>query len=157
MLLTEHPRKAEQVKIGVNGAYTLWRSLVDRYVFIDHFNQQKNYTHDQDFLLYLTQIISDFKEEAANIEKLCSEFSIPSPRPSAKDQNVAGNSEVVKDKETAEVVFRFIRLDLNIQLLGLKASFINDDVKAFLLKLTKNAMERVDKEVKGEEGSWEKL
>jgi len=130
--------------LGVHEAYTVWRCLVDRYVFIDHFNLLKNFTHDKDFLIYLTRIIEGFKDEAAALEELCKDFSIPSPQPSATDQNVTGNSEVVWDQQTAEVVYRFFRLDLNILLLGLKNSYSNDDVKGILIKLVKHAMNRVD-------------
>jgi hypothetical protein len=138
----------EQAKIGVHEAYTIWRSLIDRYVFIDHFNQLKNYTHDQDFLKYLKQIIKDFKEETSKLEEVCRVYSIPSPDPSIRDKHTTGNSEIVADRDTAEVVYRFLRVDLNILLLGLKSSYINDTIKKFLIHLTKKAIQRVDKYVK---------
>lgn len=145
MFFSDNPRKAEQVKISINGAYTLWRSLIDRYVFIDHFNHLKNFIHDRDFTIYLNRIIDGFKDEAEEIEKLCQEYGITSPLPNTKDQNVQGNSEIVKDKEVAEVLYRFLRLDLNILLLGLKGYFSNDEVKEFLMKLLKHEINRLDK------------
>lgn len=145
MIFSRHPRKPERVKISVQGAYTLWRSLIDRYVFIEHFNLLKNFAHDQDFVMYLTSIITDFKNETMELEKICHRFSIPSPQPSSKDQNTAGNSEVADDKQTAEVLFRFLRLDLNILLLGLKNSYTNDEVKDYLLTLVKKEIERLDR------------
>lgn len=144
MFFTQNPRKPGKIKIGVHEAYTIWRCLVDRYVFIDHFNLLKNFTHDKDFLIYLNRIIEGYKDEVAGLEEMCKVFSIPSPQPSATDQSTTGNSEVLWDEQTAGVVYRFFRLDLNILLLGLKNSYTNDDVKEELIRLVKNAMNRVD-------------
>lgn len=148
MLFSDNPRKTEQVKISINGAYTLWRSLIDRYVFIDHFNHLKNFVHDRDLVIYVTRIIDESKDEAVEIEKLCQKFGITSPLPNTKDQNVQGNSEIVKDREVAQVLYRFLRLDLNILLLGLKGYYTNDNVKEFLMKLLKHEMNRLDKFVR---------
>ena len=142
------PRKSTPEKIGVQAAYTVWRSLVDRYVFIEHFNKLKNYTHDRDFLFLLTNLINDFKEEANRLEELCQNFYIQSPQPSSRDTTATGHSEVLSDRDTAEVVYRFLRLDLNILLLGLKNSHTNDSVKEFAINLVNKAINRVDKFIK---------
>jgi hypothetical protein len=148
LFFTKHPRQAEHVKIGVQGTYTVWRCLVDRYLFIDHINHLRNFVHDQDFLIYLTEIVNDFKEETVALEELCKHYSIPSPEPSARDQNTGGNSEVVKDKETAIVVFLFLRMDLTTLLMGLRNSYSDDNVKEFLVQLAKKQIARLDRYAK---------
>ena len=145
MLFNKRPIHSKKIKIGVHEAYTIWRSLVDRYIFIDSFHRDKNFTHDKDLLMYTAQMINDLRKETIQLEELCRLYSIQSPQPNTRGRYTVGNSEIAVDRLSAGIVYRFLRLDLNILFLGLKNPSTNEAVKKFLVKLTHKQINRLDK------------
>ncbi|MGI6684046.1 MAG: DUF3231 family protein [Bacillota bacterium] len=143
-MFTQNPRKTETRKIGCMQTYTLWRCLFDRYILLDHFNGLKNYVHDKDFLIYLTKTLDDYQDECRKLEKLLEKYAIPGPEPNLRDVNVGGNSEVTKDKGTAQSLYLSMSVDTMRLMHALKDQFINDDIREFTTELAKTALRRVD-------------
>ncbi len=144
MNLLKSSRQIESVKLDVHEAYTIWRSFTDRNASINYMSMLKNYIHDADFVVYLTKILEDLKKECHALEKLMQKYSIAGPDPAVDRHINAGNSEIVMDREAAQVLNRFIRLDVNLAALSLKFTPTNDDIWSFMVTLTKSAINRID-------------
>ena len=143
-MFTQNPRKNEARKIGCMQTYTLWRCLFDRYILIDTFNELKNFIHDKDFFVHVTKTLEDYQDECQKLEKLLEKYGIPGPEPGLRDVNVSGNSEVVKDKGTAQRLYLAMSVDTMRLMHALKDQFINDDIREFTTELAKTALRRVD-------------
>lgn len=147
MLSLRNPRQVESIKLDVHEAYTLWRSSTDRNITIDHMNYLRNFIHDRDFLLFLTRIIEELKKECHSLEKLLQKYSIIGSEPAVEKYNAAGNSEILRDQDAAEVMYRFLRLDVNLNALSLKYTPTDDGVWSLMVDLTKSAINRVDRTI----------
>lgn len=145
MLLTKN---LSENTLNVEEAYIVWRSLVDRYITIEHFNVLKNHVHDQDLKKRLQNIIEDFMSEAKTLEEMTIKYEIKGPDKAPRDQNMAVNSEAFTDQGIAEALYRFMRLDVNLLFLSLKNTATNIDVLQLSTKLTTNSLKRVDSFIK---------
>lgn len=145
MLLT---KKLSEEKLNVEEAYLIWRTLVDRYITIEHFNILKNHAHDQDFKKRLQKIIEDFEGEVKTLEDTTIKFEIKGPDKAPRDQNSSVNPEAFTDQGIAEVLHRFMRLDVNLLFLSLKNTATNEEIMELSNKLTKNSVKRIDSYIK---------
>ena len=136
------------LKLDTNEAYTLWRAYNDLNLTIGHMNLVKNLTYDADFVVYLDGIIKDLRKQYHAIERFLQKYSIAGPDPAVVNQKTAGNAEIVDDENVAEVLYRFMRLDVNLLALSLKYPFTNDDIRSFMVGLTKSALGRIDSLIK---------
>jgi hypothetical protein len=137
--------KAEAVdKLNVKSSHILWRSLVDRNISIEHFHVLKNFVYDKDFKDYIENTLKEYKSEADKLHNLLNKYSIASPDPSPRNQNIKVSSEILNDQSIAEVMLRFMRLDNNILMLGLKEIPTNQDVYDYVGHLAKTSIKRVD-------------
>ncbi len=148
MNFLKNPRQIESEKLDVHEAYTLWRAYTDRNISIGHMSLLRNFIHDADFVVYLSKTIEDLKKECNTIEKLMQKYSIVGPEPAVDKRKTAVNSEILKDQDAAEVLDRFLRLDVNLIALSLKYTPADDGVWSFMVDLTKSAMYRVDNLIK---------
>ncbi len=131
-------------KLNVQSSHILWRSLVDRNISLEHFQVLKNFVYDKDFKDYLENTLKEYKNEADKLLSLLNKHSIAGPDPSPRNQNVKVSSEVLNDHSIAEVMLRFMRLDINILMLGLKEIPTNQDVYDYVGHLAKKAINRID-------------
>ncbi|WP_161821767.1 DUF3231 family protein [Sporotomaculum syntrophicum] len=148
MIFGKNSRQVESLKLDTNEAYTLWRAYTDMNLTIGHMSLIKNFIHDADFVVYLSKTIEDLKKECHTIEKLMQKYSIAAPEPAVDNNKTSGNSEVLTDRNAAEVLYRFIRLDVNLMALSLKYPPTNDDIWSFMVGLTKSALYRIDSLIK---------
>ncbi|WP_347488544.1 DUF3231 family protein [Desulfoscipio sp. XC116] len=148
MTFFRNPRQIESAKLDVHEAYTLWRAYTDRNISIDHMNHLKNFIHDADFVVYLSKILADLKKESNTLEGLLQKYSIVGPEPAVEKHNTAGNSEIISDQNAAEVMHRFIRLDVNLMALSLKYTPTDDGIWSFIIELMKSAIHRIDNLIK---------
>ncbi|NLZ94081.1 MAG: DUF3231 family protein [Firmicutes bacterium] len=142
MLLQKKAGAAD--KLNIASSHILWRSLVDRNITIEHFNVLKNFVHDKEFKDFLENTVKDYKNEAGKLFNLLNKYSITSPEPSPRNQNIKVSSEILNDQDIAEVLLRFMRLDVNILMLGLKEIPTNLEVYNYVAYLAKTAINRVD-------------
>lgn len=131
-------------KVDVGQAYILWRLLVNRYVYVGHIQQLKNFSHDMDFITVLDRLIKDWRKEANLLSAELEKYGLRGAEPPAVNQSAPGNSEIVIDKETAEVVYMFMRLDVHIILWAFKDSYVNDELRKILLNIVDTTLERLD-------------
>jgi hypothetical protein len=131
-------------KLNVASSHILWRSLVDRNISIEHLQVLKNFIYDNDFKDYLENTLKEYKNEVNKLVDLLNKYSITAPDPSPRNQNVQVSSEILNDKDIAEVLLRFMRLDTNILMLGLKEIPTNQDVYDYVGHLAKTAINRID-------------
>jgi len=148
MNLFKSARGTEALKLDVHEAYTLWRAYTDRHASIHHLSMLKNYLHDADFVAYLNKIIEDLKKESNTLEQLMQKHSITGPAPAVDRYKTAGNSQIAIDQEVAQVLNRFIRLDVNLMAFSLKFTPTNDDIWSFMVELAKSAINRIDRLIK---------
>jgi len=134
----------EPIKVDVGEAYILWRLLTNRYVYIGHVQQLKNFTHDKDFNVILSNLLNDWRKEVSILEPELEKYSLKGAEPPAIGQDVPGNSEVVIDRETAEVIYAFLRLDVHLILLALKDANVNDSIGKLLQGFLSRSLDRVD-------------
>ncbi len=144
----KNPGQTKSEKLDVHEAYTLWRAYTDRNISIGHMSILKTYVHDDDFKIYLSKIIEELKKECITIEKLMQKYSIVSPDPAVDKHKTTGNSEIEKDQDAAEVLNRFLRLDVDLMALSLKYTPTNDGVWSFMVDLTKSSIYRIDNLIK---------
>ena len=145
----KNPKKMETEKLDVHEAYTIWRILVDRYASLDHLSHLKNYIHDNDFLIYLAKYLDDIREETGIIEKTMQKYSIVGPeQPPSETNKVTVKSEVIKDREIAEVMYRFSRLDVILMSLSLKFTPTNDKIWSLMIDMVKTSINRIDNMIK---------
>jgi len=144
MQLFKSARQTEALKLDVHEAYTLWRAYTDRNASIHHLSMLKNYLHDADFVVYLTKILEDLKKESNTLEKLLQTYSIAGPEPAVDKHSAAGNAQILLDQEVAQMLNRFIRMDVNFMAFSLKFTPTNDDIWSFMVELAKSAINRVD-------------
>ncbi|ATW27447.1 DUF3231 family protein [Candidatus Formimonas warabiya] len=135
-------------KISSESAYIIWRSLIDRNVSVEHLNALENYIHDQDFLKVCKDINEEYQKEIKQLTKLADAFGINGPDPFLPGQTIKSDQEVMRDQEIGEVLYRFMRLDVNMILLSLKYVPINDEVQQKMINLAQKAMYRVDAFIK---------
>lgn len=131
-------------KLNVASSHILWRILVDRNISIEHFNVLKNFVYDKEFKDNVENTLKIYKNEANKLIDLLNKYSIASPEPSPRNQNVKVSSEILNDQDIAEVLLRFMRLDTNILMLGLKEIPTNQDVYDYVGHLAKTSIDRVD-------------
>ncbi|KAF1085273.1 hypothetical protein SPSYN_01409 [Sporotomaculum syntrophicum] len=136
--------QTEALKLDVHEAYTLWRAYTDRNASIHHLSMLKYYIHDADFNVYLTKILRDLKKESNTLEQLLQKYSIAGPEPAVDKHKAAGNAQLELDQEVAQVLNRFIRLDVNLMAFSLKFTPTNDDIWSFMVELAKSAINRID-------------
>ncbi len=132
-------------RVNVASAYWLWRSKVDRNNTIEQFYFYKNLAHDADFKKYLDRILEEFTDEAKKLGSLMNKYSIAVSNPSPADQNFVSNTEIVNDQLIAETLYRFMRLDVNLLMMGMKETPTNEIAFDYLRKLAINSMRRIDK------------
>ncbi|MGI6712523.1 MAG: hypothetical protein ACOX4L_07355 [Bacillota bacterium] len=137
-------KSAAHDKLNIESSHILWRSLVDRNISIEHFHALKNFVHNKDFKVYIENTLKEYKIEADKLIDLLNKYSIPSSDPSPRNQNLNVSSEVLDDQDIAEVLLRFMRLDINILMLGLKEIPTNKDVYNYVRHLAKTSIKRVD-------------
>lgn len=138
----------ESPAIGVQEAHILWRLLSDRYVIIDHISQLQNFTHDEDFSIYLNQLIKGYKEDVKILVAKLDKYSIAGPPPNVAGQNATGNSEIVRDRETAQIIFGYMRLDLALKLYSLIDTHENREVRLLIMNFVKKSLSRIDTLIK---------
>ncbi|WP_243153073.1 DUF3231 family protein [Sporotomaculum syntrophicum] len=138
----------KQSKISTREAHVFWRMLSDTYTVIDQINNAKSFVHDKDFILYLHKLVEDYEKEAREIEGILNKLSILGPTPNVRSQNVAGNSEINRDKETAKLIFTLMRLKINLLLQTIAEPYINDSLRSFIIGLTKDSLKRYDAFIK---------
>jgi hypothetical protein len=148
MIFGKNLGQAESLKLDTNECYTLWRVYTDMNLSIGHMSHIRKYIHDADFAVYLSKILKDFKKECHTIEKLMQKYSIAGPEPAVEKHKTVGNSEILNDQDAAEVLYRFMRLDVNLMALSLKYPPTNDDIWSFMVDLTKSALYRIDNLIK---------
>jgi len=148
MIFSKGSRQVAALKLDTNEAYTLWRAYTDMNLTISHMGFLKNFIHDTDFVVYLAKTIEDLKKECHTIEQLLQKFSIAGPDPAVDNNKTAGNSEILTDRDAAEVLYRSMRLDVNLMALSLKYPPTNDDIWSFMVGLTKSALVRIDSLIK---------
>jgi len=148
MNLFKSARQSEALKLDVQEAYTIWQAYADRNASIHHLSMLKNHLHDADFKVYLTKILEDLKKESNTLEQLLQKYSIAGPHPAVDRHKTAGNAHIVTDQEVAQVLNRFIRLDLEFMAFSLKFTPTNDDIWSCMVELAKSAINRFDQLVK---------
>ncbi len=148
MIFGKNPRQVESLKLDTNEGYALWRAYTDMNLSIGHMSHLNNYIHDTDFLVYLSKTIEDLKKECHTVEKLMQKYSIAGPEPAVEKHKTAGNSEILNDQDSAEILYRFMRQDVNSMALSLKYPPTNDDIWLFMAGLTKSALYRIDNHIK---------
>jgi len=148
MIFSKSSRPVAALKLNTNEAYTLWRAYTDMNLSISHMSLLKNLIHDADFVIYLAKTIEDLKKECQTIEQLLQKFSIAGPEPAVDNNKTSGNSEILTDQNAAEVLYRFMRLDVNLMALSLQYPPTNDDIWSFMVGLTKSALARIDSYIK---------
>lgn len=150
MLFTKQRDTVEnkQSKISTREAHVFWRMLSDTYTVIDQINNAKSFVHDKDFIFYLNKLVADYEKKAKEIEGVLDKLSILGPTPNARSQNVAGNSEINRDKETAKLIFTLMRLHINLLLQTIAEPYINDFLRSFIIRLAKDSLKRFDAFVK---------
>ncbi len=79
-----------------------------------------------------------------NWKKLLEKYGVTGPEPGLRDINVSGNSEMYKDKGTAQKLYLSMSVDTMRLMHALKDQFISDDIREFTTKLAKTALKRVD-------------
>ncbi|ATW27446.1 DUF3231 family protein [Candidatus Formimonas warabiya] len=148
MILGHKSNTAKNAGLSVEGAYVLWRLQVDRNTSVGHLNVLKNYIHDKDFSIYVQKIIYDYQKEKTEITKLLNEYSISGPDPNSRDLNIKSNTEAMADQEMAQVIYRFMRLDVNLLLLNIRNVATNDAVQQKIIGFAKEAINRINTFIK---------
>lgn len=138
----------EQSKMNVETAYMLWRGLVDRDITIDHFQVLKNFIFDKKFQAYVEKILQEYQQELAKLNRRLNKFSIVGPDPSPNDQTVQVRTDILNDQGIAEVLYRFMRLDVNLLMLGMKETPTNEEIFDFGRELAEAAIYRIDDFIK---------
>lgn len=137
-------KAGESEKLNVASAHIMWRSLVDRNISIEHFDVLKNFVHNKEFKAYLENTIKDYRDEANKLTNLLNKYSIVGTDQSSRDQNITVRSEIFNDQNIAGVLLRFMRLDLNILMLGMKETPTNEGVYNFIGQLARKSINRID-------------
>lgn len=137
-------KAANQDKVNVETAYMLWRGLVDRNITIEHFGVLKNFIFDRKFDSYVEKVLKEYQKENDWLNKTLNKYSIAGPNPSPSDQTFQANSEVLNDQGIAEVLYRFMRLDINLLMLCLKEIPTNEDVFSNTRDLAISAINRIN-------------
>jgi hypothetical protein len=137
-----------QEKVNVESAYMIWRDLVDRNITIEHFSTLKNFIFDKDFRSYVERILKEYQIEIEMLSKTLNKFSIIGPDPNPIDQIVQVETEIFDDLGIAEVLHRFMRLDINLLMLSMKETPTNEEVYNLGRKLTEAAIKRIDDFIK---------
>jgi len=148
MIFSKNSRQVAALKLDTNEAYTLWRAYTDMNLSISHMSLLKNLIHDADFAVYLAKTIADLKQECQSIEQLMQKYSLAGPDPAVDNNKTAGNSEILTDQDAAEVLYQFMRSDVNLMALSLKYPPTNDDIWSVMVGLTKSALARIDSHIK---------
>jgi len=148
MIFSKKSRPAAALKLDTNEAYTLWRAYTDINLTISHMSLLKNLIHDADFIVYLAKTMEDLKQESQAIEQLMQKYSLAGPDPAVENNKTTGNSEILTDQDAAEVLYQFMKLDVNLLALSLKYPPNNDDIWSFMVGLTKSALYRIDSLIK---------
>lgn len=135
-------------KLDVSEAYILWRLLANRHLFAGHIQHLKGFTNDKDFLAVLDKFLNDWTKEARLLEAELEKHSLKGVPPAAPSQGVKGNSGLVADQESADVVFALMRLDVSRFMVAYKNTFVNDSIRELLFDLLRKSVDRIDAFIK---------
>lgn len=144
MILGINSRSTTGAEASTGTAYNVWRTTVDRNINRQLLVVFQNFVHDQDLNNYIKKFIQEFDTEIAALRKEMDELSLVGPNPGPRDQNVKVNTEAFTDQAIAENIYRLLRLDFISLLLSIKYVPINDDLYEYSIKLTKEALNRID-------------
>lgn len=136
--------KPETAEMSVSSAYFFWSLFTERNVALGHFNVLKNYSHDLDLTVYLQHLINVYKKELSPLVDILNKYAINSSDPTPKDLNIGSSSAAWLDQEIAEVVYRFMKLDINFLLLNLRYAPTINGIQDKVLKSARNSVSRID-------------
>lgn len=138
MPILKTPRQAQQTSYpDVQEVYNVWKMLDDRYAMINHLQSQKKFVHDFDLKVIIDEQIDRMKYDVTKLEAKAETFNIKGPRPYSHEVNVKGNSEVLKDKNFAWVLYEFLTMEMNFSIRTLRDSYVDDSLRSLFIDLLK--------------------
>lgn len=135
--------KETSTSLAVSEAFSLWKVLDDRYRMLEHLLVLRNYLHDQDFKVILSDNIKQMSKEVKQLEQRCDRFSITGPRPNTQDFNSKGNTAVLKDSSVAWVLYNFFVTDIATLIKIVRDSITNDTVREYFQMLLKSRIKKL--------------
>lgn len=150
MVLPVIGKKPEKKRalVDVVEAYNLWDMLKSRYGAFENLKIWLEYVHDKDLTILMQEYVGNLSKDIKLLERLLSKHSITGPDSHVPGMNTAVNPEIVRDQMIAQNLLVFLQEDIEMLLRAVRTSTTNDGVRAQLIKLTRDAITRIDLMIK---------
>jgi hypothetical protein len=142
-VIGKKPEK-KQAALDVAEAYNLWDLLKSRYSALENLKIWSEYVHDRDLSLIIGRYSAHLEKNIGLLEKRLETYAITGPDTHVPGMNTAVNSEIVRDQMIAQNVLVFLQEDVEMLLRAVRTSTTNDSIRAQLIRMTRDAVDRID-------------
>lgn len=119
-------------------AHSIWNALRSRYIVLETYNLYKNFVHDRDFDLLLTQHLKHFQAQIDTLENIAKKLKIKVPSKPPEQIKTSTHIDAITDK----IIFKRIYSDLVSELYlmsdTISRSRVNDALRKHFIDFLTN-------------------